>query len=215
MRLYKKCSACEINKELSSENYSKHSRNRDGFNTQCKECAGERDAARYKESKDAISIQKKVYYQENKEGMKKKQRIYQKHNREAQRERERKWRIENPHKKRVIAQRRLTREVNAPSTLTNEEWDEARRHFKYACAYCGISEEEHLKINKEVMNQDHFIPLLSGGGHSKCNIIPSCRTCNSSKGGRDFTEWYYEHDSYKEERLVKILSYFEIEKVTP
>jgi len=36
---------------------------------------------------------------------------------------------------------------------------------------------------------DHVVPLIRGGRHSVGNIIPACRSCNSSKGGKFIIEW--------------------------
>ena len=47
------------------------------------------------------------------------------------------------------------------------------------CTYCGQSAE----------TVDHLIPRLRHGPDSADNLVPACRWCNSSKGGRDVFEW--------------------------
>ena len=36
---------------------------------------------------------------------------------------------------------------------------------------------------------DHLIPRMRGGPDSPENLVTACRSCNSSKGGRDMLEW--------------------------
>ena len=36
---------------------------------------------------------------------------------------------------------------------------------------------------------DHLIPRLRQGPDSADNLVPACRWCNSSKGGRDVLKW--------------------------
>ena len=49
-----------------------------------------------------------------------------------------------------------------------------------ACSYCGS------RLNLAV---DHLIPKIRGGADVQDNLILACRSCNSSKGGRDMLEW--------------------------
>jgi len=49
-----------------------------------------------------------------------------------------------------------------------------------ACYYCGSM--HNLCI-------DHLIPKMRGGQDDPDNLIWACRSCNSSKGGRDMLEW--------------------------
>lgn len=36
---------------------------------------------------------------------------------------------------------------------------------------------------------DHVIPLTRGGDNMKSNLVPACRSCNSSKGQKLLSEW--------------------------
>lgn len=55
-------------------------------------------------------------------------------------------------------------------------WEEAKRQWDHACAYCGK--------NAPQLHQDHFVPLA----HAECsgthvgNMVPACPTCNLRKG---------------------------------
>lgn len=48
------------------------------------------------------------------------------------------------------------------------------------CIYC----REHLADTV-----DHVIPLVRGGSNYEGNLVPACRSCNSSKQDRLLTEW--------------------------
>jgi hypothetical protein len=49
-----------------------------------------------------------------------------------------------------------------------------------ACYYCGS--DDNLAV-------DHLIPRIKGGPDEADNLIWACRSCNSSKQGRDMLEW--------------------------
>lgn len=109
----------------------------------------------------------------------------------------------NKEKTYIKRQRRRSKKRQLPNTLTLEQWENATKFFEYRCAYCG--KESHLE-------QEHFIAISKGGGYTKGNIIPACKSCNSSKGNKHFDEWYPKYKYYSEERKVKIYKYLEIYK---
>jgi hypothetical protein len=49
-----------------------------------------------------------------------------------------------------------------------------------ACYYCG---------SREKLSVDHLIPKIKGGADESDNLIWACRSCNSSKHGRDMLSW--------------------------
>lgn len=55
----------------------------------------------------------------------------------------------------------------------------ARRLQRGPCAYCG----------GRAGTVDHVLPLNRGGRHSEGNLVPACRSCNSSKGDKLLIEW--------------------------
>lgn len=61
------------------------------------------------------------------------------------------------------------------NSLTAEEWDAIMKRYKHRCVYCG---------EKKPLTMDHIIPLSKGGQHTKENIVPACRSCNSAKADR-------------------------------
>lgn len=48
------------------------------------------------------------------------------------------------------------------------------------CAYCGASAS---------LVADHLVPRVRGGADEGDSPVRACRSCNSSKGGRDLLEW--------------------------
>lgn len=108
---------------------------------------------------------------------------------------------------RLRTQKRRTKQKKLPAILTLEQWTSIKEDFNNQCAYCGMTEEEHLKQFGEQLHQEHFIPLSEGGEYTHSNIIPACRSCNSSKNNSNFFDWYPEQEFYDEEREIEILKH--------
>ena len=49
------------------------------------------------------------------------------------------------------------------------------------CVYCG-EQSSRLTI-------DHCTPISRGGDHIAENLVPCCKSCNSSKGTKDLADW--------------------------
>ena len=137
------------------------------------------------------------YYKNKKERLKKHKEWLEK-NKQRVLERQREYYKEHPDIFAGIRQRRRSRLKKVEHNYTWEEWENCKKYFDYKCCYCG--EERELE-------QDHFIPLNNGGGYTTDNIVPACKSCNSSKRDRDFFEWYKEKPFYSKEREEKILEY--------
>ena len=59
--------------------------------------------------------------------------------------------------------------------LTFEQWQEILVKYDHRCAYCGVP-------NPRTM--DHVVSISKGGLHTHSNVVPACRSCNSSKGSK-------------------------------
>ena len=104
-----------------------------------------------------------------------------------------KWKAENPEYQRMwretdtgrasvqrghTARRDKEREII--NTLTSDEWEDILKQYDYKCAYCRRS---ILDLPGGLV-RDHVIPISRGGNNIKENVVPACRSCNSSKGVR-------------------------------
>jgi len=165
------------------------------------------------ENKERILKSRREQYEENKESEHKKQKEWRKNNNpkiiEQSRkyyekhkniilEKNKKYTKENREVCNAIHQRSRSAKKLLLSTLTNEQWQKIKLDFNDKCAYCN----EELPLA-----QEHFVPLSEGGEYTHNNIIPSCRSCNSSKRNKDFFEWYPNYKHYSKQRENKILKY--------
>lgn len=88
----------------------------------------------------------------------------------------------------------------------NVEWQRTKKEFGNACAYCG---KEHTTLSPE-----HLIPQskLSEKNPERVdlveNIVPACASCNTSKGTKDFKEWYVAQLFYSKARYGKIKNHY-------
>lgn len=85
------------------------------------------------------------------------------------------------------------------SELTEKEWDFAIKYFNCRCAYCG---EYTSNLTK-----DHIKPLNDGGKLTRDNVIPCCKSCNSSKKDNEMLSWYQSQPFYDKYRAAKIYDY--------
>lgn len=86
-----------------------------------------------------------------------------------------KIKLENKYKveaSRVAMHNNRAMKLELPATLTLKQWITVLDYFKWKCAYC---QGKYTVL-------EHFIPLAHGKGTSKDNCIPSCRSCNLTKG---------------------------------
>jgi len=82
--------------------------------------------------------------------------------------------------------------------LTQKEWEMCQAYFDYRCCYCGSTGE---------ITKDHLKPLKMGGKMNIVNIVPACRSCNSSKKDRQWQEWYTKSSNFNQARYEKIVKY--------
>ncbi len=84
------------------------------------------------------------------------------------------------------------------------EWDKILESFNHECAYCGVT---------KALIPEHIVPqsLLSSESPGDVdligNIVPSCCSCNGSKGKHEMIEWYKDFPQYKQWRLNKIVAH--------
>lgn len=105
-----------------------------------------------------------------------------KKNKSKRHETQAKYRKNNRHKIAVIYADR--KGATLIGDLTPEQWEQVIEKYNHTCLCCGKREPE-IKITL-----DHIIPLSRGGSHTKENVQPLCKSCNSRKNTKtiDFRE---------------------------
>lgn len=178
---HKICQVCKKELPATEEYFHKNKKGKLGFLGTCKKCR--KDNA----DLDKISKQRKRYYYNNKKE-------------ELQRHKD--WCIKNPEKvkefSRIKKQKRKAMKKQLPNNFTLKDWNKCKEYFNNECAYCGCLDN---------LAQDHVIPITKGGGYIKDNIIPACKSCNSSKCDKDMKDWYKKQSFYSEDKFRKIKKY--------
>lgn len=192
----KRCSTCGKTKPL-----TEFGRRRDsptGFRSACAPCKRIADAAamkRWRERNPDLTLRlAREYREQNREKERERFRRYDQANREKRRlaiaasraenpdhhrELRRKWRAANLERSRARCRAYWHRRRSGSDP--SEEVDAyAELLLLQACGYCGATEN---------MSIDHVVPLSRGGKHTVDNLLPACRSCNSSKGNKLLEEW--------------------------
>lgn len=219
MTIFQNCSKCGKKLPLTSEYFAKTTTRKVGFEASCKKCRNKRRMVCYKADKEGFAKKNKQYRKDNKEAIAMQRRGYYLANKDVRIEKSREYRMLNKkdiairfkirnngnkeylQKCSILVQRREARKHRLLSTLTNEQWESIKAHFDYKCCYCG---------KKLPLAQEHFIPVTKGGEYTINNIIPCCKSCNSSKGNREFSVWYHKNQHYsakREKYILKFLGY--------
>ena len=64
--------------------------------------------------------------------------------------------------------------------LTDAQWAALRAAWA-GCAYCGAA--------GGALQRDCVLPLSRGGRYTLDNVVPACRSCNTSKCNDEVTSW--------------------------
>ena len=64
--------------------------------------------------------------------------------------------------------------------LSDEQWAALRVAWG-GCAYCGASDA--------ALQRDCVLPVSRGGRYTLDNVVPACRSCNTSKCNAEVTGW--------------------------
>lgn len=175
----KHCPKCATDKPLSD--FYKNKSRKDGHMGYCKECHKLADKSWKLSDRNNYLQVKKSQYENNKE----------KHTEGVYR-----WRKNNPDKMAAIYTRysqnnkekvylknnkRRVRVKDATFVILDKE---IKRLYSGNCIHCGATENTTM---------DHLIPVSRGGRHSIGNLVPMCKSCNSSKGKRLYAEWRYKN----------------------
>lgn len=200
----KVCYKCKV--EQPEANYSKRCNTPDGLRYDCKDCnsaynkANREQIIAYRESHREQNIEyMKQYYAGHKEEYRYYSSAYARAHKETIFQRTKVWAKNHPDVRRVCKQTRRAKEAGLASTLTPEQWKHILDKFNNTCAYCGVGDK--------TLHQEHFVPVTSRGEYTHDNIIPACKSCNSSKGIKDFLTWYPTTNHYDKQREKKIMRF--------
>jgi hypothetical protein len=190
----------ELKKEYRKKNKDAITKQSKEYNDSHKEIFKITHALYRKNNREKCSAYGKKYKELDPEKWKKYGLEYREKNKEKIAARQKKY-LQNPEvkiKSNMATQRYRTIKRSLPSTMTCGQWEYIRLHFNNRCAYCG---------KESPLEQEHFLACSKGGEHTINNIIPACKSCNSSKREKDFFEWYPRYKHYNKKREDKILKY--------
>lgn len=139
---------------------------------------------------------------QNKEKIAKGARIWKENNKESRRQADKEWTQNNPERTRERGRRRRARKYNAVKNasidVTHKDIELLKQTFNESCVYCGSTEK---------LTIDHVIPLARGGTHELKNLLPCCRSCNSSKNCSPIQSWYQSKPFFSEQRWEAIVKF--------
>jgi 5-methylcytosine-specific restriction endonuclease McrA len=75
-----------------------------------------------------------------------------------------------------------------------------------ACIFCG---------GFGGLTIDHLLPISRGGTNDARNLVPACRTCNSSKQASDWRAWFKKQPFFEYERLRALELRYEEDSACP
>jgi len=78
------------------------------------------------------------------------------------------------------ARRRKRRMARVEHDLTDEQWSALQAAWG-GCAYCGVTGEP--------LERDCVLALSRGGRYTLDNVVPACRSCNTSKCNNEVSGW--------------------------
>jgi hypothetical protein len=196
--IYKQCSIC---KEWFPENQDNfYKKGKEKLSPYCKTCESKKNSQWQKDNPDRVKAHNQNEYK--KPHVRK--YLYELSKRRLKNGEQRKWQQNNPDK---LKQYREFREMNKTHTITNQEWKDCKKYFNNCCAYCGLPIEEHYfnRLGERKLGDFHKEHVDHEGANDLSNCVPSCKSCNSSKGTYILEEWYTEDTSrFSQERLDKI-----------
>lgn len=151
----------------------------------------------YERNKAQVLASRQQYYEEKKPQILASNRLRYKYNKAIVAKSNKKWFAANPDKRRAIqrrynakhpdrfhahnTKRRALKRGAGILRLDAADWAGILVYFDRRCAYCLCT------LTRPT--QDHIEPLNRGGAHVEENVVPACRSCNSSKHTKLMVLW--------------------------
>jgi 5-methylcytosine-specific restriction endonuclease McrA len=88
---------------------------------------------------------------------------------------QRNYRKNHPEKSAEQDLKRRVLEYNSKGSHTHQQWLARVELYGWKCFYCP------KKLDNKTLTKDHRIPLNKGGSNWASNLVPACKSCNSSK----------------------------------
>jgi len=180
------CSRCECEKQF-PDGFFRDNRLKSGYRSACKTCDVSYPRSPEAKRRGQDNFRKKHGKRCHSVEQREKGYAYEKmkyHSDPAWRQRkldaDRRYRQSTKGRITALKARGKRRKLVGATKLTETDLDFIFSAFDYKCAYCGD--------DKDITN-DHFIPVSHGGKSIAGNILPACRSCNSSKQNSDPAEW--------------------------
>ena len=130
----------------------------------------------YKANPSTFSF--KAWHEKNKEAQLAKRAAWNAANIDKVRQIKRNWTKRNPEKARAIRVQRRS----ATKGATPEQIASVMAAADGHCTYCD---------KPAPLTLDHVEPVARGGNGKKYNLLPCCKSCNSSKNASDPAEWIF------------------------
>lgn len=147
----------------------------------CRECRKRIERERYKNNKERYLEVRQRYKKKHPEHRGWTARWAKDHP-ERRKETRQKYEQRHPETTRIRNSRRRARLAGCLiNDFTVEQWRSLLKIYSYRCAYCFT--------NNKKLEQDHIVPLSRGGNHTMSNIVPACKSCNTSKHNKNLVEW--------------------------
>jgi len=205
----RRCTGCQNWFEENTDNFylMKKSEPKRGFHAQCKKCVVIK-TNEYK-LKNYEKVLAKIYdwQDRNKEKTLKRWHDYNVKNKDKQKIYTAEYQKAHPEKMKGY------RENHRDHDITPKEWKHNLEIFDNACSYCGLPAEEHIatRKGKEIIMSLHKEHVDDEGYNDLRNCTPSCKSCNSTKGGKTIEELFQLKfiEGFTEERYNKIVWWVE------
>lgn len=176
----KHCRYC--NTDLPAEEFHVRKASPDGLSYRCRDCQRVYSAERYAADPGKAKLRATQWAACNPERRREIRDAYDGRNKLKKTLYMRLWRAANP--ERAAAGNRLNQhrrrgagrgDLRALSLITQAA--------RGCCTYCGKSAE---------LTIDHVKPVIAGGDSCWDNVLPACRTCNSSKNRSEVADWLFD-----------------------
>ena len=181
----------EYGKQYWAENKAIIAKRDKQWRAENKETIVEKRRQDYLKNRVAIVEHSRKYYQENKAEIAIKRLARWERDKKKEIKKQKAYTREHLEEFRVYNHNRRSLKQKLQSTFTVKQWEQVKLYFSNHCAYCG---------KEDILHQEHFVSLSKGGEYTHNNIIPACKSCNSSKRDRDFFEWYPKQRFYSKKR---------------